>query len=281
MRTIRSGKSRWMLAMAATGLLATCTAFAQGQRTNPPGAGAPPTARPAAQPGRLDKEFAACLTWANENEVAAARLAEKKAKSPEVRDFAKKLAADHSKFIQDLEQFAGPLAGIRQSQEGAARPDGRPGADGRAVPPAGRQPANPPNTQVNPNQVNPPNNPAATAEQRARPGAAATLTAGGEMDEMLHIKAEIADACRASVEKELGGKSGNEFDDCYVGMQIAAHMAMVDELKVLERHASPQLQQVLRQGRSTAESHLEHAKKIMKSLDRSQTAQKPDDSTIK
>src|SRR5262249_27438305 len=78
---------------------------------------------------------------------------------------------------------------------------------------------------------------------------------------------EMADECLASVNKELGNKSGDEFDECYIGMQIGAHMHMIDELKVLERHASPSLQSILKEGRETAEKHLAKAKEIKKSMD--------------
>lgn len=264
MRMHRSATARWVLAVAGMGLIATFAAFGQGnpqnkgnlvpipQTTNAP----PPVNRAPAQIGRLDDHFAACLVWQNENEVAAARLAEQKSGSAEVRDFAKAIAKDHSKFINELEPFAGQLTRIREPSKAIARDPGR-------------------------NEVPAANPPAVTAEQRARPGAPTTLNNAAQHDEMLQIKAEMADACRASVEKELNGKSGNEFDDCFVGMQIAAHMQMVDELKVLERHASPQLQPVLKQGRTTAEAHLDRAKSLMKSLDKAQTAQKSTDSTIK
>jgi len=236
------GKSQLAFGVAtAAGLVLAVSVFGQGAKP----ANAPPTtAHPTAK--TLDSHFAACLIWQNENEVAAAKLGERKSSSQEVRDFAQMLAKDHERSIKDLEQFAGSTRQIRRSD--AAGAPGRPGA-----------------TALGDN---------------ARP-VAANAPAGDPMEQMLQIKAEIADACRASTEKELSSKSGAEFDQCFMGMQVGKHMYLVDELKVLERHASPELQQVLRQERQTTEKHLERGKAIIKNLDRAQTAEKGKSTTSK
>jgi predicted outer membrane protein len=99
----------------------------------------------------------------------------------------------------------------------------------------------------------------------------------------MQIKHEIADQCLASTRRELESKSGSEFDECYVGMQVGAHMKMADALTVLERHASPELQPVLRKGLETVRTHLDHAKKVKKSLDEGgeRTARSKDSSSSK
>jgi hypothetical protein len=40
-------------------------------------------------------------------------------------------------------------------------------------------------------------------------------------------------------------------------MQLAAHMKVIDVLKVFERHASPELARVFENGRETAQKHLD------------------------
>jgi hypothetical protein len=67
--------------------------------------------------------------------------------------------------------------------------------------------------------------------------------------------------------RELGEKHGAEFDNCYVGQQIGAHMEMLDKIRVLRQYASPQLQQVLAQGEQTTQQHLDQFKHLMKSLE--------------
>src|SRR6185312_13484256 len=62
---------------------------------------------------------------------------------------------------------------------------------------------------------------------------------------VLGLKREIADQCLASAHRELDSKSGKEFDECYIGMQIGAHMYVVDAMTVFQRHASPELKQAI------------------------------------
>ena len=91
---------------------------------------------------------------------------------------------------------------------------------------------------------------------------------GGDIAHQLtQIKQEITDKCVASAQKELNSKQGQEFDKCFVGMQIAHHMHMVDTLSVLSTKASPELQQILDEGLQTSQQHLEHAKQLAKKLE--------------
>ena len=45
------------------------------------------------------------------------------------------------------------------------------------------------------------------------------------------------------------------------------HMQMLDTLKVFSRYASPELDQLIEKGEETTQSHLDHAKKIIASLE--------------
>jgi hypothetical protein len=51
-----------------------------------------------------------------------------------------------------------------------------------------------------------------------------------------------------------------------MGMQVAAHMKMIDELNVVKNYASSQFQQDLEQSIETAEHHLQEARKIVDEL---------------
>ena len=81
---------------------------------------------------------------------------------------------------------------------------------------------------------------------------------------VLNLKREIADQCLASAHRELDNKSGKEFAQYYIGMQIGAHMYVVDAMTVFQRHASPELRQTIAAGEETAQGHLQMAKNIMK-----------------
>lgn len=209
-------------------------------------------ANAAGQSGTLDQHFAACVILGNQNEIAAAKLAQQRSKSPEVKEFAQMMERDHQKFIGELEKYAGnELQGRRVGTT----------TDGQRVD------ARTENNRTN----NPPpaNDRARAAADAARPGVRGDGHATAE--NLLQIKREIADECQASAQRELSNKEGREFDACYIGMQLGAHMHMIDELKVLERHASGELAAALRNGRETAQKHYDRAKEIMKDIDKGET----------
>lgn len=85
--------------------------------------------------------------------------------------------------------------------------------------------------------------------------------------DVLAIKQELSRQCQSSTRKELGSIEGRQFDSCFMGMQLAGHMHMLDTLKVFERHASPELAELIRGGIDTTEDHLMHAKKWLKETD--------------
>jgi putative membrane protein len=84
---------------------------------------------------------------------------------------------------------------------------------------------------------------------------------GGRLD-WLSIHQQIADQCLTTVKNELSKKSTQDFDECFMGQQIGAHIAVVDKLKVLRNYASNDLRQKLDKELQTAESHLQMAQQI-------------------
>jgi predicted outer membrane protein len=97
-----------------------------------------------------------------------------------------------------------------------------------------------------------------------------TVAHGGNIvGQLIQIEQEIADRCLASAQRELNQKQGKDFDMAYVGMQIVAHMGMVDKLSVFSRHASGELQQVLNEGLETSQQHLEHVKQLVHQVESS------------
>jgi putative membrane protein len=83
----------------------------------------------------------------------------------------------------------------------------------------------------------------------------------------VRLKQQLGQQCVTSAERELEQKDGEEFDKCYIGMQLAMHMHMLDTLKVFSRYASPQLDQVIEEAEQTTEEHLEKAKELIKEHD--------------
>jgi len=95
--------------------------------------------------------------------------------------------------------------------------------------------------------------------------AGATRSESGGLD-WISIKKQIGQQCLASTKQELSAKSSGEFDQCFMGQQIGAHMKVVDELKVLRNYASSDLQQKLDKELQMAQQHLQLAKQIEQKL---------------
>jgi len=85
-------------------------------------------------------------------------------------------------------------------------------------------------------------------------------------DRRTQIAREIDEECLASLKKELGEKSGKEFDACYIGSQISGHMQMAATLKVLSNHTSGELLNIVKDARPTVDKHLDRAKELMREL---------------
>src|SRR5205814_4912785 len=82
----------------------------------------------------------------------------------------------------------------------------------------------------------------------------------------ISVKKQIGQQCLASVKQELSQKQGADFDQCFMGQQIGAHIKVIDELKVLRNYASQDLQQKLDKELQTAQHHLQMAKQIEQKL---------------
>lgn len=214
--------------------------------------------------GQLDKYFVSCLKTDNKAEVAIATFAAQKATNPDVKAFAQQMVKDHTDLLAKLDRFdqASPATTRDNNSAGAAnRDDTKPRADRTD------------------SAANPPKARADVRVDVKRGDATAQASVRGTRDianQLLQVKQEITDRCVASAQRELGQKQGKEFDQCYMFMQVGAHIHMVDTLTVLNSHASPELQQVIDEALHSVQQHLEHAKQIAKKLDDSSTAASDD-----
>ena len=83
----------------------------------------------------------------------------------------------------------------------------------------------------------------------------------------LALAKAIKQQCLQLTQQEMAGKQGVEFDKCYIGQQIGAHVGMLAQLRGSKSFANPQLQAVIAEGEQMATKHLEEAKKIMAELE--------------
>ena len=205
-----------------------------------------------AQPGMTsltDWQIVAWLDVDNQNEIAMAEIAEQKASSDDVKKFARQMAEEHADFRQKLDRTIGGARNGRQPRQTGQSSPGRQQQQGQFA-------------QGRPQQQG-----QFTQGRQQQPGQFAQGGMRQQGLDLVALKHQLGEQCRQSAARELQQKSGSEFDKCYIGMQIAAHMQMLDTLKVMSRYASPELDQVIEQGEQTTEQHLEHAKKLIASLE--------------
>lgn len=223
-------------------------------------------ARPAnpqsnAQMNAVDMFLARWLIIDNENEIALAKLAEQKAKDSQVKEFAQQMIQDHQQIIDQLARFAGeagePRASTAPANNQQPLRDQVRNVNGQNRAEVAREPARAPANQAQPER----RVVARPTDQGVIPGQANQQQ--HPQQGMLALKHELAEECRNSARQELEGKQGKEFDECFIGMQLAGHMMAIDTMKVFERHASDELKQTIAGGLKTAEGHFAKAKKIM------------------
>jgi len=180
------------------------------------------------------QQIATCLALDNQEEVILAKFAQEKSKNKEVVSFAKMIAEEHQSCLKKLSKFA-PEA----SREGYLTE----------------------NSQIEPSKATSAN---AVSEKSATANGVNTMTTGIDM---LQLQREIAQQCITDSKKYLSEKDGDEFDVCFVGMQIAKHAAMRSKLVVLQRHTTDEMRQMVTEGIQATDKHMKAAESLMAKLD--------------
>jgi len=204
------------------------------------------------QASHADHEIASWLILCNEKEVALSQLAEKRAESKAVKDFAEKMAQGHAEFAKQLRAFAPDAprltAGAAQERTGA-RSDGQPADNTRRDPANDKPQENRPNPQGQPQQTQP-------QQAQHEPGQLP----------MAAISLQLAQRGLAACEQELKAKQGKEFDQDFMGEQLGMHLEAWNTMQVLKQYASPQLAGIINQGIEHTEQHLNQIRQIRKDL---------------
>jgi predicted outer membrane protein len=198
----------------------------------------------------VDHYLAACLLGQNEAEVKLSEIAQQKSDNAQVKQFAEQMIQDHKKLIEQLQPLAAMQAGAK------ARVSGAIGTRTEV-----EQPAAPTDTTAAPS-INTPTDTATRVATTDRPA-----MAGGALHQLGQIEKQIGDRCLQTATEELQQKSGAEFDKCYVGMAVGAHMHALAALEVIGQQTQGQLAQVAKQAQPTVQKHYDQAKQLMKQLE--------------
>jgi predicted outer membrane protein len=177
--------------------------------------------------GTSDQQIAAVLYSCCHNEIEIAKFGQSKAQSPEVKQFAEKMIREHTAGCDAMKTLAGNLVAQSDVRTGASPPAGAP----------------------------------RFSDEVARGAGSPTATLN-----WVSILQQVGKECLATTKQELGAKQGAEFDQCFIGQQIGGHLHVIDELKVLRQHASPEMREKLDAELQMANSHLQEAKQIAEQL---------------
>jgi predicted outer membrane protein len=171
-----------------------------------------------------------------------------------VKQFAEQMVQDHTQFLSKL----APYAGMNASPTADGTPTTQDQSSTRAN-----------ETNQTAQRANPDRQPALSVEPGRQGASVRTIRQGGgaELEQLANIERTAAQQCLAMTTAMLQEKQGAQFDRCYVGQQIGAHVAMLAKLKAIEPQVSGDLQQLVRDGRAKTEEHLQHAKSLAQSLE--------------
>lgn len=217
--------------------------------------------------GHLDKQLATCLAIDNWAEIQVAKYAESKSQTPEVKQFAAMLEKDHTAFVDRLKGMDPSIASLvhsEGSQGNQFQSNSSPNAtDQRSTQRAGEERRD--STTAQRNNQNDANQPGQLnqANQANQANRTSEHSASGDEGSMLQIKREIASACVETFRNELASKPTEEFDRCFLGQQVGAHLQMLDTLKVFQRHASPELARTIDEATQATQQHLDQAKQLL------------------
>jgi len=219
----------------------------------------------------LDHFLVRVLIKANKDEIEMGKLAEQRSNNVDVKQLATQMVQDHTRFLNQLEQFHG--AGGINAQTGDQQQTQR-GAAFRGITPD-RQNQQPQQQQVQPGQQQPQN-----AQQPGninQPGDSGQQGVAGQQGmrrermmgehgpagQFAKIMEEVDRNMQQVLMRELSSKQGADFDRCYLTGQMFGHVWVAEALKTFEQHASPQLKPILQEGLQATEQHLTHIKSLL------------------
>ncbi len=194
----------------------------------------------------------------NAKELALAKIAQSKSDNGEVKAFAQRMIDEHTKFAADLRPFR---------HGGAMRGEGNDDGGARDVP-QGRDDNDSPTRGGDDDEKGRNDGTKDGSKMVVKMGHDGMHRGDGEGIDHFALLHDLGKKCRESATTALNEKSGAAFDRCYIGMQIADHQGVLDKVDTFQKYASPKFAAVLADAHTTVGAHLEHAKDLMKTLEK-------------
>jgi predicted outer membrane protein len=229
----------------------------------------------------VEQFLASCLLQKNQAEIEFSQLAAKQSQNPQVKQFAQQMVEDHQQLVQQLQPLA---ASARAETRGSTT---RTRTDSTSSLELGTGDTDATRTRTGEATRDTVADASSDTGRTTIAGSDANLTAtsSGGLHQLASIEKQIGDRSKQAVMDELQQKQGAEFDKCYMGVAIGAHVHMNAALEVIGQQNVGQLSQIAQQAQPKVQQHLDHAKQIKQQLEgQSSTrdtsrAQRPTDET--
>lgn len=190
------------------------------------------------------QHVAACLILANEAEIAVTEAAIDKLEDAKTRELAQMIIKDHTQFVSKLKEHAPQAANLKLNVQGATRTDAPAATTARAGQDA---------------EAN-----STTSPAHADASAAARSAGESLADKALRVDKAYHEIKVRMINEELAKHEGQDFQQAFLGCQVAAHMSMLAKLKALETEVQDQqVAQLIKQGQQTTQQHLQQAQRLM------------------
>lgn len=206
-----------------------------------------------------DRSLATCIAIGNQEEIALTQFAVEHIQNPEVKKFAQMLIDDHTKFGGKLTPYASEVAnmpfddahaGVRHSNNKESKTADATAASKEELRAAKRE--------------------ARRKDDSDRQTVTSAHSGLFAQERMAVLERQVANECLTLAKRELTeAKESGDFDQAFLGCQVATHLNMIAKLTVFERESTGELAQVFGEGRASTEKHLEEAKHLMRSLKQS------------
>lgn len=208
-----------------------------------------------------DQIFARCLAIADHEQVLLSSFAKDRATHADVKAFAAALEKAHQTSVEQLKAFSPSSTAIGATADRAKQADANRADANRAD--ANRADAN----RADANRAD-----ANRADANRAAGAEVTETSLKQVGDksakvdFVQLQEEISAQCLKDSKEMLNSKKGVEFDQCFVGMQIAKHASAHSTLTVLQRHSTGKLQEWIKTALEMNAQHMEAAVTLMDKL---------------
>ncbi len=198
-----------------------------------------------------DQIFAICLAIADQEQVLLSNFAKDKATHADVKAFAAALEKSHQTAVEQLQALSPTTTAIGTVSDQSKRNDAK---------------------QADAKQADAKQADAKQADAKQADTAQVTETSLKQVADntmpvnFLQLHQEISTQCLKDSKEWLNSKKGVEFDQCFIGMQIAKHASCRSTLTVLQRHSTGKLQEWIKSTLVTNNKHMEAAVNLMETL---------------